>query len=126
MATNKPPVRLTSKGKVRVCVTGTGPQEMVNAFVRHIETMTKQINHFGSGITLNTVPYCANLAMVLDLYDQQVVPQMRLDVMPEEITLVLSRAEALLMWQLTMLDPADVSEQLAWLTAMNSIHQLLS
>lgn len=122
----KPPVRLTKNGKVRVCIGGTGPQEMVNAFVRHIDTMTKQIERFGTGISLNNVPYCANLAMVLDLYEQQVVPQMRLDALPDEVTLVMSRAEGLLMWQLTMLDPADVSEQLAWLGAMNTLHQLLS
>ncbi|MBD2769732.1 hypothetical protein IC235_17720 [Hymenobacter sp. BT664] len=126
MSSNKPPVRLTKSGKLRVTVAGTGPQEMTAAFVRHIESMEGQINRHGPGITLNTVLYCANLALVLDLYESQVVPQMRLDVLPEEITLVVSRAEGLLLWTLTMLDPAPVSEQVAWLGAMNAIHKLLS
>ena len=126
MPTNKPPVRLTKSGKLRVSVAGTGPQEMVAAFVRHIESLEAQINRFGPGLSMNTVAFCANLALVLDLYESQVVPQMRLDELPEEITLVMSRAEGLLLWNMTMLDPAPVSEQVAWLGAMNAIHHLMS
>ena len=124
MATTKPPVCLTKSGKVRVRLSGTGPQEMADAFVRYIETLSCQTGQ--RGITLDVVPACACLCLVLDVYEYQVVPQMRLDVMPAEMVLTLSRTEALLMWQLTMCDPAPLDLQVAWLRAMNETHQLLS
>ncbi len=118
-------VTITKSNRVKLKLTGTGPQEAINALVRYLD-MLHPVLMQQPGPTVDMVAIYETSVLVLDLYEYQIQPQMRLDAAPEVLRLSLSRMEALRLWALAMQDPTGVDQQVQWLAAVNEFHQKIT
>lgn len=119
-------VTITDKNRVRIRLEGTGPQEAYEALTRYLDMVNPVLVGNTRGITVDTATVYESATLVLDLYEFQVLPQMRLDVLPEVLKLNVTRMEALHLWWLSQQDPTPVGEQIQWIRALNEVHQKLS
>jgi len=118
---------VTVKGsKVKIKLQGTAPHEAYQALCRYLDLVNPLLEANREGLTMATVWLYQSAALVLDIYEEQVVPQMRLDELPEELKLTLSRTEALHLWSLMQTDRMSVAGQSQWVKALNEVHQKLS
>lgn len=122
----KPAVVITAKNRVRITLEGTGPVEAANALSRYLDMVNPLLVASTRGLTTDSVTIYESVTMVLDLYEHQIIPQMRLDEPPDVLRLNVTRMEALRLWWLAQMDPTGVGEQIQWLKALNEVHQLLT
>ncbi|GGG33240.1 hypothetical protein [Hymenobacter glacieicola] len=121
----KDAVTITAKNRVRIRLEGTGPKEAYDAMIRYLDMVNPVLATNKKGITADTASVYESASLVLDLYEFQILPQMRLDALPEVLKLNVTRIEALRLWWLAASDPTGVGEQIQWIRALNEVHQKL-